>query len=498
MNLAILLEMAVAGMGERTAVGSLRGGISYAELFEQSRRAASFIHVSGIERVGLVDTNSSAVPIFLFGSAIAGVPFVPLNYRLSDERLASLIARTAPSIVVVEPPVVDRIAPIAGVRMMIRENAMTSLLSSAAYSRDWQGTSDDIAVLLFTSGTTGEPKSAVLRHRHLTSYVLSTVEFMSASVDEATLVSVPPYHIAGIAAVLSSVYAGRRLVQLASFDPERWVDMARDEHVTHAMVIPTMLGRILDVLEGSDSGLPSLRHLSYGGGRMPVATVERALELLPRVDFVNAYGLTETSSTIAVLGPEDHRQAWSSSEPAVRRRLGSVGHPLPTVELEVRDASGRPVSDGEPGEIWVRGEQIAGEYVESVDLGDEGWFCTRDLGYIDESGFLYVAGRTDDVIVRGGENISPGEVEDVLRLHPAVADVAVVGLPDPDWGEQVAAAVVLATGAHVSAEDLKAFVRQQLRSSRTPGRIEFLPALPYNEAGKVVRRALRESMTSVQ
>src|SRR6202034_2803959 len=180
------------------------------------------------------------------------------------------------------------------------------------------GDPEEPAVLLFTSGTTGEPKAAVLRHRHLTSYVMETVEFMGADAHDAALVSVPPYHIAGIAAVLTSVWSGRRLVYLPQFSPEAWVDLAAAEAITHAMVVPTMLGRILDVLTERGEKLPALQHLSYGGGRMPVGIVEQALEHLPHVGLVNAYGLTETSSTLAVLGPEDHRQAIASPEPSVR------------------------------------------------------------------------------------------------------------------------------------------------------------------------------------
>ena len=167
---------------------------------------------------------------------------------------------------------------------------------------------EDIAALLFTSGTTGAPKAAVLRQRQLAAYIIGTVEFLSAEPGEAALISVPPYHIAGISAILSSVYAGRRIVQLDAFEPRAWVRLVNDESVTHAMVVPTMLTRIIDVLLADGERLPSLRHLSYGGGRMPSKTIETALRLLPHVDFVNAYGLTETSSTIAVLGPDDHRR----------------------------------------------------------------------------------------------------------------------------------------------------------------------------------------------
>src|SRR5437588_3633949 len=176
---------------------------------------------------------------------------------------------------------------------------------------------------------------------------------------------------------------------------------------------------------------------------MPLPVIERAMRLLPAVGFVNAYGLTETSSTIALLDPEDHRNSVASSDPVVRARLGSVGRPLPSVEVSIRDVDGSPVPPGEDGEIWVRGEQVSGEYLGRSGGADEGWFATRDAGHVDEGGYLFVHGRLDDVIVRGGENLSPAEIESVLVEHPAVAAAAVVGLPDVEWGEKIVAAVTL-------------------------------------------------------
>ena len=228
---------------------------------------------------------------------------------------------------------------------------------------------------------------------------------------------------------------------------------------------------------------------------MPPELIERAMELLPDVNFVNAYGLTETSSTISVLTPDDHREAMATADPAVRRRLGSVGRPLPTIELEIRGADGAVLEPGERGEICVRGEQVAGEYLGSSTLTADGWFPTKDAGWLDEDGFLYLEGRLDDVIVRGAENLSPGEIEDVLLAHPAVAEAAVVGIPDVEWGQVVAAAVVLdAAAPNPSADDLKAWVRARLRSAKTPHVVQFRTELPYNETGKLLRRVLREEL----
>src|SRR5262245_33899977 len=319
---------------------------------------------------------------------------------------------------------------------------------------------DEIAILLFTSGTTGPPKAAVLRHKHLVSYILGSVEFGSAAEDDAALVSVPPYHVAGMAAILSSVYAGRRIVQLPSFDAGSWIETARRERVTNAFVVPTMLARIVERLEAeARADLPQLRSLAYGGGKMPQAVIERAMALLPETGFTNAYGLTETSSTLSLLTPEDHRDALSSDDPSLRRRLVSVGRPLPALEVEIRDADGKPLGPGERGEICVRGEQVSGEYLgRGSRVGADGFFPTRDGGYLDEAGYLFVDGRIDDVIVRGGENLSPGEIEEVLLTHAAVAECAVVGIPDTQWGEAVAAVVVLRPGFRADAGELRDFV----------------------------------------
>jgi|tagenome__1003787_1003787.scaffolds.fasta_scaffold20986013_4 fatty-acyl-CoA synthase len=499
MNVGFLLEIAAEGMPDRVAVGSREGGLTYAGLLERAHGAARAVTANAVgnapaQRLAMLDLNSPMLPVLLFGAAFGGVPFVPINYRLADDRLRDLVARNAPALMVVDPPIVDRLREVPGIELATRTEFAERIDREAAdIDAAPAGDADEeIAVLLFTSGTTGPPKAAVLRHRHLTSYILNTSEFGSAAESEATLVSVPPYHVAGVSAILSAVYAGRRLVYLPAFSAADWVATARDEAVTHAMVVPTMLGRILDELEATGTELPALAHLSYGGGPMPVSVIERAMGLLPHVNYVNAYGLTETSSTIAILTPDDHREAAASEQPAVRARLGSVGRPLPTLELEVRDPFGDSVPIGQVGEVWVRGEQVAGEYLGAGDSDrSEGWFPTRDSGYLDADGYLFLAGRLDDVIVRGGENISPGEIEEVLLQHPGVDEVAVVGVRDVQWGERVVAYVVPHTGVAVTEAELQGHVRATLRSTCTPEQVHFLEELPYSETGKLLRRVLR-------
>jgi len=487
MHVGMVIEMASESLAERVAIGPVEGGVTFGELGARARRAGTWLASSPGDRVVLVDENSPAVPLGLFGAAIAGKPFVPLNYRLADDRLRSILERTAPATVVAGAGVAERIDGVGGLTVVDRAGFLAATEDESIEPTDgWGCDPDGTAVLLFTSGTTGEPKAAVLRHRNLAAYLIGSVEFGAAAPDECSIVSVPPYHVAAVSSVLSSTYAGRRVVQLERFEPEAWVRTVQRESVTHAMVVPTMLRRILDVVERDGGGLPSLRTLAYGGGPMPHAVVERALALLPDVDLVNAYGLTETSSTITVLGPDDHRAAFASDDPEVRARLGSVGRALPGVEVQVRDDGG----------IWVRGGQVSGEYEGGPLALEDGWFDTRDSGHLDAEGFLFVHGRVDDVIVRGGENLSPGEIEAVLTDHPAVADAAAVGIPHEEWGEQVVAAVVLAPDAAAGEDELRAHVRDQLRSARTPERVAFLVELPYNETGKLLRRVLREELAS--
>ncbi len=495
MNLSLLLEMVAEGAPDRVVVGPQDGGLTAADLLARARRAAGRFSAAGVERVGLVDLNSEAVPICLFGASLAGLPFAPVNYRLPDEQLEAILRRLVPGLVVVAPDVVDRIPPIDGLQVITRDEFLAEVAEGDLPDDLPFVDPDEIAILLFTSGTTGEPKAAVLRHRHLTSYILGSVDFLGADEDEAQLVSVPAYHVAGVSAVLSSMFGGRRIFYLPGFDPREWVRAVGAERITQAMVVPTMLGRILRSAKDQGIDLSCLRHLSYGGGRMPRELIEEAMAELPDVDYVNAYGLTETSSTISVLTPDDHREAMASDDPAVRQRLGSVGRPLPSIELEIRDPDGAVLPPGERGEIYVRGEQVAGEYLGRSVLTDDGWFPTNDAGFVDADGFLFLDGRLDDVIVRGAENLSPGEIEDTLLEHPAVAEAAVVGVPDPEWGEAVAAAVVLRPGEEASEADLKAWVKERLRSTKTPEVIQFRDEMPYNETGKLLRRVIKDEMS---
>jgi acyl-CoA synthetase (AMP-forming)/AMP-acid ligase II len=309
------------------------------------------------------------------------------------------------------------------------------------------------------------------------------------------VVSVPPYHITGIATVLNSMYVGRRMVFLPSFTPAGWLALVRREGATSGTLVPTMVARIVRHLDGRPAAVPSFRALAYGGSRMPRSVLEKALLAFPTTDFVNGYGLTETSAGITALLPEEHREALASDDPAIRGRLGSAGKPVAGTDLQIRSATGETLGPGETGELWVRGPQVSGEYVGIGSVLDaDGWFPTKDHAYIDAYGYLFIGGRADDTIIRGGENIAPAEIEDVLDRHPAVHAVCVVGVPDDEWGERVVAVIVPTAAASATADDLKAFVRQHLRGSRTPDDIIFRADLPYTDSGKVQRRVLIQQL----
>ena len=495
MNVMMLLEMAATAMGDRVAVGALDdGGVTCDGLMDAAAGLAGRLRASQAERLVLCDEPGAVLPVALFGAAWAGVPYVPINYRLADDDLRRLAERAAPAVAVADASGAERLAPVDGLEIVERDALLDDPAggAGAAGPGDWPMDPDAAALLLYTSGTSGPPKAAVLRHRHLVSYVFGTVEFASAGPDEAHIMAVPPYHVASVAAQLSQVYSGRRIVPLRRFDPDSWIDLVRAEGVTHAMLVPTMLARIVDALDRRGEALESVRFVSYGGGKSHRAVVERALELFPAAGFSHAYGLTETSSTVCVMGPDDHRRCAASDDPDERARLASAGRPLPGVEVSVRLDDGAEAAAGAAGEIWVRGEQVAGEYTEGgSQLDDDGWFRTRDSGHIDDAGYLWVHGRNDDIIIRGGENMSPGEIEDALMTHPAVVDAAAFGVPSREWGEEVAVCVVTRSPAP-TAEDLRELVRTRLRSSRVPARVEFVDELPYNETGKLLRRELRE------
>jgi acyl-CoA synthetase (AMP-forming)/AMP-acid ligase II len=499
-SISLLLEMAASGNPDRTAVvsegpsGSMR--LTTQQLSDLADGGAGVIAQSGAQHVAYVGTGGALLPVLIFASARAGLAFTPINYRLAADGIQALIERLPEPLVIVDSRYRDAVGE-SSKRVLLSDEFLAAARNAepAAEFPD----PESVAIVLFTSGTTSQPKAVELSHNNLTSYITGSVEFDSAQPDDAALICVPPYHIAGVSAALSNLYAGRKMVYLPNFDAAEWVRLVNAEQVTTATVVPTMLDRIVTALEADGHELPSLRNLAYGGSKVGLPLVRRALELLPGVGFVNAYGLTETSSTIAVLTPDDHRAAQGASDSAVVKRLGSVGRPVPGIELEIRDDEGKVLPPGETGELFVRGEQVSGRYTGIGSVLDEnGWFPTKDIAMLDEEGYLFIGGRSDDTIIRGGENIAPAELEEVLVEHPQVRDVAVVGVEDPQWGQAIVAVVVPRPGAEPDPEELREHVRKSLRGSRTPDRVVFRDELPTTPTGKVLRREIIETLEGLR
>jgi acyl-CoA synthetase (AMP-forming)/AMP-acid ligase II len=473
----MILEMAADALGDRVAFGSLEEGFTYAELRSSAHAVAQRISAdhTDVTSVALMEPLSGLVPATLFGAAWAGVTYAPLNFRLPDNQINELLDRLQPTVV----------------------SAPNWVESKHDGPIEFPPAPELPAVLLFTSGTSAAPKAAILSHTQLMSYVMNTLEPFSAGDDECALVSVPPFHVAGVMSVVSSTWIGRRIVPLPRFTAEEWVATVRRENVTHATVVPTMLDRIVAVMEADpEARMPSLRNLAYGGSRMHTSVLERALHLMPETDFVNAYGLTETSSTVALLGPDDHRLALYSDEPMFKKRLESVGQPIPGIEIRIVDESGTELEIELAGEILIRGDQVSGEYVGTDSKVDaDGWLHTGDRGWVDIEGYLFCEGRADDTIIRGGENIGPAEVEDALLQHDGIATAAVVGLPDEEWGEKIAAMLVLAPGVEgLDFDAVRDWVKERIGSLKTPELYDTCEELPQTGSGKVLRRQVRDDL----
>ncbi len=485
---------------------------SYGELWNEVRRLAGGLRWLGVgsgDCVAVLDTNSDRYVAMYYATVFVGGVFLPLNYRAKLPELRFMIASAGVRVLAVGerylttvksllPELEKELKVVALGLRGSSEFHYEDLLSNGVLDEPVAVDDEDTAIFMYTSGTTAEPKAVLLTHGDFTHYVTSNVELADGSPRGTALVCVPLYHIAGATSIMSNVWTGRRMILLPQFEAATWLEAVERERVTHAFVVPTMLKQILDHPDFAHRDLSSLRTLSYGGAPMPFPVIRRAIEAFPAaVEFVNAFGQTETTSTLTILGPEDHRLRGVPALDEIKlRRLRSIGRPLPDVEVIVVDEDGRELPRGEVGELWVRTPRVMKGYrtragIESP-LRPGGWLPTRDMGWIDEEGYIFLAGRKDDMIIRGGENIAPAEVESTLFSHPGVEDVAVIGVPDIEWGQRVAAFVVRRHGSEVTGEELIEFCRQRLASFKKPDFVYFVPELPKNPLGKVLRRELRE------
>jgi len=291
---------------------------------------------------------------------------------------------------------------------------------------------------------------------------------------------------------------------MRQFEVKEWMKTIEREQATRAMLVPTMLKRVIDDPDFSRHNLSSLKVITYGAAPMPFEVISKAIKVMPWARYINAFGQTETASTITTLGPEDHVIEGTEEEKAkkLKRLSSSIGKPLPDVEVKIVDEEGKALPATEVGEILARGPRVMTGYWKdeqktSQVMTSDGWLRTGDMGWMDDEGYVYLAGRADDMIIRGGENISPDEVEEVLHSHPKVEEAAVIGVPDVEWGQEPRAVVVLKKGEVTAPEEIIEYCRSRLAGFKRPRSVVFVDALPRNPMGKVLRKKLREDYGDV-
>lgn len=516
MNTAEFLALSSTMVPERTAIADARGTTTYAELSRRVNGLARAFAAMGISRgttVGTAAANSAEVVEAFYAAASLGAAFVPLNPRATPDELRYMINAADITTLLIDDVARERYESIEhelpGVSRVLSigepeagRSALDQIRVASNEPVEVAGDVDDEpALLLFTSGTTSRPKLVSLTHRSLTGLVVNTQSPADPTrPQEVLLVSVGFHHVAGANPIVSAIFSGRALVVLPRFDASSWLQAVERFRVTHAFVVPTMLKRIVEADDLSGSDLSSLELVTYGAAPATFEVVRQAAEVFgPHahdVGLMNVYGQTEATGAIAFLGPDDHRLDGTPEEDQLKlRRLRSVGRPMPDIELRICSDDGRPLPRGETGEIRIRGDRVMAGYHKSEEASKDaivdGWLRTGDVGFLDDDGYLFITGRLRDLIIRGGENIAPAEVEEALRDHPGVADAAVVGVPDAEWGEIVKAFVVRAANSGVTEADLNEHLRHRIAPFKLPSIYAWCELLPRNEAGKLLRNELR-------
>jgi|TARA_B100000959_G_scaffold260661_1_gene297385 acyl-CoA synthetase (AMP-forming)/AMP-acid ligase II len=522
LNTFDLLEIACAIVPDRPAfVAGENGEIKpdFATFRDRASRLASVLSGMGVgpgDRVALMDVNTPAHAETYFASAMLDAIYVPVNFRSRTTEANHMLERAAPSVVLagarymklidtcdsVDVETTCRIALETGTSGNGWASYEGAISAAEPYLGYPTGDDNDTTMIMFTSGSTSAPKGVTLTHGSFTSFVMDNVPPADPDAIECNLLTVPLYHIAGVQSMMSGVWGGRTLVLQPQFEPEGWMELVQRENVTRAMMVPTMLKTLMDHPKFSNFDLSSLDVITYGAAAMPESVILEAIERFPGVKFINAFGQTETAATITMLPPEDHDLTGTPEEiEKKRRRLRSIGVPLDGVEVQIMNEEGHQAPENELGEIVARGKRLMKGYWgddTNKALNSAGWLHTGDLGYRDEDGYIFLTGRAREIIKRGGEMISPEEVEEALESHEAVREASVIGVPDTTWGEIVHAVVVIENGTVVTETELIEHTRRVLASYKKPEKIHFADELPRNALGKVIRPRVKETFGGAQ
>ncbi len=513
MNIAVHIEKTCRDFSGRTCIIEGSHRLTFRQVEERASRLARYLVSVGVgpgDRVAIFQVNCVQFAEMVYAIQKVGAIIVTLNYRLREEETKYILNNAEAKVLMVgdryaemmqaigpETPSIERILCM-GERRPGTEHYEETLSSQPHEFFHAASMNDgDVACILYTSGTTGLPKGAMITHANLRTPLTDTYTFHPGTL----LINVPMYHIAGICSILIPLYRGDPMIILPAFDPGVFLEIVEKEKVNTTYLVPTMLQAVLDHPDFPKRDTSSLRHIGYGASPMPVNLLLRAKSAL-QAAFTNFFGMTETTGIVAVLGPEDHDLEREGESVEKRtHRLSGIGRSIPEGVVRIVDDADRDLPAGQVGEIVVRSPKVMKGYWRNEKATAEtmrgGWLHTGDLAGMDEDGYLYLRGRKKDMIIRGGENIYPVEIEAVLHKHPKVAEAAVVGIPDDYWGEVVKAVVVLKPGGEATEAEIIEYCRDRLASFKKPSVVEFRDSLPKNAMQKVLKTVLREEAEKI-
>ncbi|QFT76233.1 Long-chain-fatty-acid--CoA ligase FadD13 [Erythrobacter sp. THAF29] len=482
--------------------------ITFAQLEEGSNRVAHALLASGLgkgDRVAFLGKNHPLYFGALLGAAKIGAVMTPVNWRLAAPEVAYILDNCDARIVFVGEGFAEMVDKARGdTAKLERIIGIDAPDQSGCDYRTWRDgfpadpvdvriDLDDDALQLYTSGTTGRPKGAVMTHGSILSsrdpsHEAEMREWQKPIPGDVTLLAMPCFHISGTGTGIGTMVAGTNSIVLPEYDPAKALDLIENYNISKIFLVPAAIQILLNHPRVNEVDFSRLRYVTYGASPIPLELMKQAMDVLG-CGFVQMYGMTETSGTIVALDPEDHVPEGSP-------KMRSVGKPLPGVEIKIIDEAGDEVPVGTVGEIATRSSKnMRGYYnnpeatAETIDA--EGWLRTGDAGYLDEDGYLFIHDRVKDMIISGGENIYPAEVENALYSHPNVADVAVIGIPSDKWGEEVKACVVVKEGEELTEAEVITHAREHIAGYKCPKSVDFIAALPRNPSGKILRRELR-------
>jgi long-chain acyl-CoA synthetase len=504
-TLAGVVRRNAAQHGSGPAITYESRTITWAELDRRSSQVANRLVAAGVGRgdhVAIIDKNGPEFFELLFGAGKIGAICVPVNWRLAASEMQFVINDAEAKVLIVGPDFLTELTAfepgLEGVKEVVVIGGDGRHTAYDAWSGEAADTDpgielgpDEVVIQLYTSGTTGLPKGAMITNHNL-SVLVQLRDKWGMDASTVSLVAMPLFHIGGSGWALAGMSAAARSVLVREIVPASLLKTIQVERVTNAFLVPAVLQLLCAVPGAADGDYSALRAIHYGASPITDQALEETMRTFG-CDVIQVYGLTETTGAITQLEADEHDPGGPRSQ-----LMRSAGRPYPWVELKIVDPdTGRERAAGEVGELWTRSDQNMAGYWHRSEANSEvfspdGWFKTGDAGYVDEAGYVFLTDRIKDMIVSGGENIYPAEVENVVARHPAVGDVAVIGVPDERWGETVKAIVVLRPGASATPEEIVAFARERLAHYKCPRSVDFTDQLPRNPSGKILKRQLRE------